>query len=848
MSRRVDRRGPAGTGGRKGRENTRSPAAANCGASTRRPIRPRGATRDCFATGESIWLRFCRRAGNFACVEPPIGSMRRRPAEASTSADVPGVRAGADHGRARPAADRLRRNREPRVAGPGSVAAEGGRVRPGPPLAELRLVAVNAAGRRIEVRRGQSLTEDGRIGKVLDVQGSVGRSAAAARQRWTPICGPLLLSPAIGCGPKLRGANAVRRRALVAGGADARPRRTGRADLADARARSLGRGAGKGRVDGATSEFTLLGQGDAAETLAAGAEAMFRRRDDGRSAHADRRQAAVARRVRGHQQQRVARLAHRDGRRPQRAADGRLSQGDGRHSRPDRPHDHRGVVRQPHRRAGWKACSTFRCRPMRRSAASACGSATSWSRPTSSRSSGPARSTKRSSASGATRACWSGPAATCSRPACFPIEPHSREADQDRLHAGAAAARQPLCATATACGASCCARSRCGSWRSTCACRASCRCGASSCPTHAVRAEQTEHAAHVEFAAQEYTPTRDFEVVCEIDGRQSDVVVIPHQRGEDGYFLVQLTPPCPGGQLAPRDAARRRAARAGARCATRPARWTARADGSSASSSRRCSSLARAGRSLQPRRVRRRLHLGVRRRRRRGRLQRPASTSTKRLQFLDARRSLGWTDLDKTFAAVLGRATDKTQVIYIGDGVPSSGDADPQALVGPAAAAVRRQPARHVPRRRRRQPVRGDRAQGDRRPGRRLAAADRRRADAAARGAGAAPRNHRARPARHRTSSSRRAGGGRVSRATAEPAGRRAADSRRPVSAAGRRSKSGELIVTGTPRRRDGAVCDARSDFPPHPIPAPSPSRGGLGRGSNASTSRQWPTGRTGAA
>jgi hypothetical protein len=63
------------------------------------------------------------------------------------------------------------------------------------------------------------------------------------------------------------------------------------------------------------------------------------------------------------------------------------------------------------------------------------------------------------------------------------------------------------------------------------------------CPTHDVRSEQTAHAGHVQFAAQEYAPTRDFEVVCEIDARQSDVVVIPHQRGEDGYFLVQLTPP-----------------------------------------------------------------------------------------------------------------------------------------------------------------------------------------------------------------------------------------------------------------------------------------------------------------
>ncbi len=63
------------------------------------------------------------------------------------------------------------------------------------------------------------------------------------------------------------------------------------------------------------------------------------------------------------------------------------------------------------------------------------------------------------------------------------------------------------------------------------------------CPTHTVRTQQTGHSAQVEFAAQEYSPNRDFEVVCEIDAKQSDVVVVPHRRGDDGYLLVQLTPP-----------------------------------------------------------------------------------------------------------------------------------------------------------------------------------------------------------------------------------------------------------------------------------------------------------------
>jgi len=63
------------------------------------------------------------------------------------------------------------------------------------------------------------------------------------------------------------------------------------------------------------------------------------------------------------------------------------------------------------------------------------------------------------------------------------------------------------------------------------------------CLTHPARADRTANSAHVEFAAQEYTPTRDFEVAVEVDGKQSSVVMVPHRRGEDGYFLLLLTPP-----------------------------------------------------------------------------------------------------------------------------------------------------------------------------------------------------------------------------------------------------------------------------------------------------------------
>src|SRR5262249_41452718 len=48
--------------------------------------------------------------------------------------------------------------------------------------------------------------------------------------------------------------------------------------------------------------------------------------------------------------------------------------------------------------------------------------------------------------------------------------------------------------------------------------------------------------------------------------------------------------------------------------------------------------------------------------------------------YLAKRTSLGWTDLDRAFAAALKRAGPKTHVVYVGDGIVTTGDADPVAF------------------------------------------------------------------------------------------------------------------------------------------------------------------------
>ena len=48
--------------------------------------------------------------------------------------------------------------------------------------------------------------------------------------------------------------------------------------------------------------------------------------------------------------------------------------------------------------------------------------------------------------------------------------------------------------------------------------------------------------------------------------------------------------------------------------------------------------------------------------------------------FLGKRVSLGWTDLDKAFASAFSKAGPKTRIVYVGDGIVTTGEADPVAF------------------------------------------------------------------------------------------------------------------------------------------------------------------------
>jgi Flp pilus assembly protein TadD len=195
------------------------------------------------------------------------------------------------------------------------------------------------------------------------------------------------------------------------------------------------------------------------------------------------------------------------------------------------------------------------------------------------------------------------------------------------------------------------------------------------CPTHTVRSQQTAHSAQVDYAVQEQSPTRDFELVCELDGKQADVVAIPHRRGDDGYLLLQIMPPSGDGDF------QREVLSDG-----EPLNLVLLCDTSASMDSEKRKQQAELVASLLA-------SLGEK-----DRFNLVAAdvgtawafpesvtatgeNSGKAQAFLENRLSLGWTNLERAFDDVLKKSPAGASVIYIGDGIVSSGDNDPSSFV-----------------------------------------------------------------------------------------------------------------------------------------------------------------------
>ena len=197
-----------------------------------------------------------------------------------------------------------------------------------------------------------------------------------------------------------------------------------------------------------------------------------------------------------------------------------------------------------------------------------------------------------------------------------------------------------------------------------------------SCPTHTARIARTEHAAQAEFTAQQYSPQQDFELDVAVDAAAAPVLLLPHRRGEDGYFLALVTPPA--------DAAgwTRELVSDGP-----PLHLVILADTSgSMDDAARANQDALIGALLTSLGERDSFELATCDCETRWAPVDDGPPDTARVAaargFVAARTSLGWSDLDRAFATVCQRvrATPGAQVIYIGDGIITNGDADPVAF------------------------------------------------------------------------------------------------------------------------------------------------------------------------
>ncbi|MDX1961620.1 MAG: VIT domain-containing protein [Pirellulales bacterium] len=196
-----------------------------------------------------------------------------------------------------------------------------------------------------------------------------------------------------------------------------------------------------------------------------------------------------------------------------------------------------------------------------------------------------------------------------------------------------------------------------------------------SSPTHPVRISKTPHAAQIDFSAQEFTPEQDFELVFELDDQRPDLAAIAHRRGSDGYFLLQLMPPTgadkwqretlPDGTplnlvllcdtSASLDADQRRL----------QGEFVTALVGSLGADDRyllAAADVQTTWANVEP-------------------LAPTPENLEKTQKFLEARPSLGWTNLELAFTSVLEKAPAGATVVYIGDGIVTAGQSDPQQFV-----------------------------------------------------------------------------------------------------------------------------------------------------------------------
>ncbi len=211
------------------------------------------------------------------------------------------------------------------------------------PDGKLTVVAYDEPVSADKFAVADTLTEDGRIGKVADVQGIV-TIKPVLHQRWTPVRAHLVLRPGDWLRTDARGANATAIKLVKQVGIILGPKTlvelTGPTQV-----RLL-----EGEIEVSVPAGALLDLvGPDGKKVALGDGKLFR--VDQQRVVQVKQDPPVAAWLQECQRERGARLAGRAGRWPQCAPYGGLSQGIGRYTRPDRAHRDRRIVCQPYERA-----------------------------------------------------------------------------------------------------------------------------------------------------------------------------------------------------------------------------------------------------------------------------------------------------------------------------------------------------------------------------------------------------------------------------------------------------------------------------------------------------------------
>jgi len=201
------------------------------------------------------------------------------------------------------------------------------------------------------------------------------------------------------------------------------------------------------------------------------------------------------------------------------------------------------------------------------------------------------------------------------------------------------------------------------------------------CPSHECRIAATDHAASVSFDAQEYRPDRDFELRIATKPAAAGgapLSFVADQRGDDGYFMVRFAP-SPATAIDPG-------------LATKPSDWLLLCDTSgSLRGPARATQLQFVEALLGSLGDHDTLQLATADVETRFAFPGPVAASDANraaaLDFLAQREALGWSDLAGAFGKCLPALREGTQLVYVGDGIATLGDADPAKCAAAITAA-----------------------------------------------------------------------------------------------------------------------------------------------------------------